>query len=754
MRISKALEGAIAQALFASAHTQRGLSLKDGLMLQIISVEGSLAYRLLAEQMEEAKLYHLRLRFARAASEVERGDVSAEEFYRDYTLQLSMRFGDMVRISTIHAMIDILGDNTTLSAKIFPQYGITIELLTERLRFLSGEDEMGRELQRADNLPDILQGGTPQRDSLAQFGVDLTELARGGGVDVVVGREREIDRVVQILARRKKNSPVLVGEAGVGKSAIVEGLARRIVEGRVPHTIADKRIFALDVALLVAGTKYRGEFEERLHKVLDELRSRGDTILFIDEIHTIVGAGATQGSLDTANILKPALARGEIQTIGATTFDEYRESIEQDAALERRFQRVVVEETSPEATLDILRNIASVYEQHHSVHYTEEALRACVELADRFISGRNFPDKAIDLLDEAGAVAHLMREGAYCEVGAGEVARCVAMATGVPAEQLSANMAKRLQGLQRYLQSRVVGQDEVVERLSRSVCRAHVGLRDTRRPMGVFLFIGATGVGKTMLAKELATYLFGSADNLVRIDMSEYSEAHNVARLIGSPPGYIGYGEGGQLTEAIRRKPYSVLLLDEIEKAHPTIFNTLLQLFDDGRLTDGGGRTVDFRNTIVVMTSNVGSREVGMRNRLGYATFEEQNRVAEYRRAAEKSFAPEFLNRVDEILLFSNLSEREAEQIVRKEITLLRKRLKALGYRLTVSRAVLREVVRLGFSRVYGARSLRRVVVERIEEAIAHAIISLEIPVDKVFRVGLKEGNIVICGSPKCQKAG
>ena len=754
MRISKALEGAIAQALFASAHTQRGLSLKDGLMLQIISVEGSLAYRLLAEQMEEAKLYHLRLRFARAASEVESVDISAEEFYRDYALQLSMRFGGMVRISTIHAMIDILGDNTTLSSRLFPQYGITIELLTERLMFLSGDDEMGRELPRAENLPQILQGGSPQQDSLAQFGVDLTELARGGGVDVVVGREREIDRVVQILARRKKNSPVLVGEAGVGKSAIVEGLARRIVEGRVPHTIADKRIFALDVALLVAGTKYRGEFEERLHKVLDELRSRGDTILFIDEIHTIVGAGATQGSLDTANILKPALARGEIQAIGATTFDEYRESIERDAALERRFQRVVVEETSPEATLDILRSLAPTYEQHHSVHYTEEALRACVELAERFISGRNFPDKAIDLLDESGAVAHLMREGGYCDVGAEDVARCIAVATGLPAERLSANRTKQLQGLQRYLQSRVIGQDAVIERLSRSVCRAHAGLRDSQRPMGVFLFVGATGVGKTMLTKELATYLFGSVDNLVRVDMSEFSEAHNVARLIGSPPGYVGYGEGGQLTEAVRRKPYSVLLLDEIEKAHPTIFNTLLQLFDEGRLTDGGGRTVDFRNTIIVMTSNVGSREVGMRNPLGYMVHDEEGKSVEYRRAAEKSFSPEFLNRIDEILLFANLSERDADQIVRGEVASLRKRLKKLGYRLSVSSAVYREVVRLGFSRVYGARSLRRVVVEKIEEPIAHALLSLAAPVGKIFRAELQGGKIVIKGGSQCQKAG
>ena len=706
-----------------------------------------MAYKIFNQILQDWQLFQLRLRLERVAYRMGHDTLSPDIFYKEYSDHLAERFPDVGRISTIHAVIDILEDTTTLSSRIFALYNITAEVFSMQAE--NGERKTENESSN-DNTTEANLTTTEKIENsvLERFGTDLTEQARQGKIDSVVGRKRETERVVQILARRKKNNPVLVGEAGVGKSAIVEGLALRIVAGDVPHTIAGKRIFALDVASLVAGTKYRGEFEERLEQVLDELRSRGDTILFIDEIHTIVGAGATQGSLDTANILKPALARGEIQTIGATTPDEYRENIECDSALERRFQRVMVEPTTESETLDILRNIAPLYEQHHSVRYTEEALRACVELSGRYITDRHFPDKAIDLLDEVGATAHLNHEGAFVEIGKAEVAKCLTVATGIPAEQLTTSTALHLQGLEQHLTSRIIGQEEALRRISRHICRSHSGLHDERRPLGVFLVAGPTGVGKTLMAKELAHHLFGSRDALVRLDMSEFGEAHNVARLIGSPPGYVGYGEGGQLTEAVRRKPYSVVLLDEIEKAHPSIFNTLLQLFDEGRLTDGSGRTVDFRNTIVIMTSNIGSREVAERgNGIGFGTPSRQLHTtaeAEYRRAAERTFSPEFLNRIDEVILFASLSECDAEQIVRLEVTTLRQRLEKLGYRLRVTPTALRELARLGFSPRYGARAILRMVVSDVEEPIAAMIVAGEIAPNAEIVVGATKGRITI----------
>lgn len=665
-----------------------------------------------------------------------------DEFYRDFSKRLAERFADEGRVSTIHAVIDILEDSTTLSSRIFALYNITAEIFSEKAS--DERREMSDKYQQAQE-----EIGDIKEDSiLAKFGTDITEQARQGRIDSVVGRESETERVVRILARRKKNNPVLVGEAGVGKSAIVEGLALRIVKGDVPHTIADKRIFSLNVASLIAGTKYRGEFEERLGQVVDELRNRGNTILFIDEIHTIVGAGATQGSLDTANILKPALARGEIQTIGATTPDEYRESIERDAALERRFQRVMIEPTTESDTLHILRNIAPLYEQHHSVSYTDEALRACVELAGRYISDRHFPDKAIDLLDETGATMHLDHEGAFAIVDRGAVARTLTLATGIPAEQMTLSQTHHLKGLEAYLQSRIVGQEEALRRISRHICRTHTGLHDGNRPLGVFLAAGPTGVGKTLMAKELANYLFGSREAMIRVDMSEYSEAHNVSRLLGSPPGYVGYGEGGQLTEAVRRKPYSVVLLDELEKAHPSIFSTLLQLFDEGRLTDGTGRTVDFRNTIVVMTSNVGSREVAERGAsVGFDTLSRRERKTsegEYLKFIERAFSPEFINRIDEVVLFAPLSESSAEQIASIEVEALRKRLEKLGYRLRLTPTALREVARMGFSERYGARAMRRTALREIEEPIATMIVAGEITPNAEIVVGVTKGRITI----------
>ena len=748
MNISKALESAIAQALFITTQEQNNRSFKDCLMLQILASEGAMAYRILSSQLQDWQLFQLRLRLERANHTTAHNATSPEQFFREYALHLSMRFIEAKRISTIHAMADILSDTTTLSSRVFALYGISSESIlayTEQII----DSNLGDGQSPSQDFHPATTPTTAQPDTLLhRFGTDLTEEARRGKIDAVIGREREIERVIQILTRRKKNNPVLVGEAGVGKSAIVEGLALRIVAGEVPHTIADKRIFSLDIASLVAGTKYRGEFEERLGQVLDELRSRGDTILFIDEIHTIVGAGATQGSLDTANILKPALARGEIQTIGATTPDEYRENIERDSALERRFQRVMVEPTSESDTLDILRNIAPLYEQHHNVRYREEALQACVKLSSRYISERNLPDKAIDLLDEVGATAHLNCEGAFVEIGRAEVARCLTSSTGIPAEQLNSSTTLHLQGLEARLKSRIIGQDEALQRIARHICRSHSGLHDEFRPMGIFLAAGATGVGKTLMAKVLAEHLFGSRDALIRLDMSEYAESHNASRLIGSPPGYVGYGEGGQLTEAVRRKPYSVVLLDEIEKAHPTVFNTLLQLFDEGRLTDGGGRTVDFRNTIIIMTSNIGSREIAERgNGIGFGVKSHKlptTLQAEYRRAAERTFAPEFLNRIDEVILFAPLNERDAVKIVCLDIQELRKRLERLGYRLRLTPTALRVLAQRGFSTRYGARAIRRTIVCEVEEPIALMIVAGDIVPNAEIVVGSTKGKITI----------
>ena len=593
--------------------------------------------------------------------------------------------------------------------------------------------------------------------------------------------------MVQILSRRKKNNPILIGEAGVGKSAIVEGLALRIAAGDVPYTIAGKRLYSLDVSSLVAGTKFRGEFEERMQQLLDELRKADDTIIFIDEIHTIVGAGSTQGSLDTANILKPALARGELQTIGATTLDEYRENIEKDSALERRFQRVLVEPTSCEETLQILRNIAPRYEAHHKVRYTDEALEACVTLTNRYITDRFFPDKAIDVLDEAGSRMHLqtarepdtlremeaalastceerreavrqlvyekaaaarLRELALrskldesraewqrsleshpAEIRAEHIAQVITSATGIPIERITTGELGRLRGLKDYLAGRVIGQDAAVEKVALSIQRSRAGLKDENRPIGVFLFVGPTGVGKTLLAKELSKWLFDERRGLIRIDMSEYGEKHNVSRLIGSPPGYVGYGEGGQLTEAVRRQPYAVVLFDEIEKAHPEVFNAMLQIFDEGHLTDGSGRKVDFRNTVIIMTSNVGSRAAVQRAvQVGYSTssktvVEQAAPQIEYRKALERTFAPEFLNRIDDIIVFRTLTLEDVERIVELELRRLLARTQRLGYKVEISAEAKRRLAVMGYEARYGVRSLKRTLLDNVEEPLSTLII-------------------------------
>ncbi len=806
VKISKTLEGIIARAAFNTTKAGIDHSLKDFLMLEMLREEGSLAYQLLSSRLKDWELYQVRLRIEREVLGAgRRENTGAEEFYRAFTDELCAVSGAVRSVSTAHALRAIVGDRSTATSRVLEMYGITGEVVSEDIKKFAAGDDFRTEIQV--HMLDFGEENKPEEKNtshvLDKFGVNLTQMAREGKIDPVVGREQEIERVVQILSRRKKNNPILIGEAGVGKSAIIEGLALRIARGEVPYTIADKTLFSLDVSSLVAGTKFRGEFEERMQQLLDELRKAKDTIIFIDEIHTIVGAGSTQGSLDTANILKPALARGELQTIGATTLDEYRENIESDSALERRFQKVVVEPTTPEQTLQILRNIAPHYEQHHKVRYTEEALQACVELTGRYITDRFFPDKAIDVLDEAGSRIHLqsarepaelrqmesaldqvrrerreavkelvyekaasarLREIALrsklgesrnewqrsletnpVEITAEHIQQVITSMTGIPAERISGGEMTRLQTLCQHLSQRVVGQQEAVEKISRTIRRSRAGLKDENRPIGVFLFVGPTGVGKTLLAKEVSKWLFDEQRGLIRIDMSEYSEKHNVARLIGSPPGYVGYGEGGQLTEAVRRQPYAVILFDEIEKAHPEVFNSMLQIFDEGHLTDGSGRKVDFRNTIIIMTSNVGSRNVVKKSvQVGYSTVSKSATASampqcEYRKALEQTFAPEFLNRIDDIVLFRTLELSDVERIIELELQGLFERTRRLGYKVKITDGAKRRLAAMGYESRYGVRSLKRTLMDNVEEPLSTLIIDGK----------LHEGDTVVVESDK-----
>jgi len=806
VKISKTLEGIIARAAFNTTKAGIDHSLKDFLMLEMLREEGSLAYQLLSSRLKDWELYQVRLRIEREVLGSRlREKTGPEEFYRAFTDELCAVSGATRSVSTAHALRAIVGDRSTATSRVLEMYGITGEVVSEDIKKFAAGDDFRTEIQV--HMLDFGEENKPEEKNtshvLDKFGVNLTQMAREGKIDPVVGREQEIERVVQILSRRKKNNPILIGEAGVGKSAIIEGLALRIAGGEVPYTIADKTLFSLDVSSLVAGTKFRGEFEERMQQLLDELRKAKDTIIFIDEIHTIVGAGSTQGSLDTANILKPALARGELQTIGATTLDEYRENIESDSALERRFQKVVVEPTTPEQTLQILRNIAPHYEQHHKVRYTEKALQACVELTGRYITDRFFPDKAIDVLDEAGSRIHLqsarepaelrqmetaldqvrrerreavkelvyekaasarLREIALrsklgesrnewqrsletnpVEITAEHIQQVITSMTGIPAERISGGELTRLQTLCQHLSQRVVGQQEAVEKISRTIRRSRAGLKDENRPIGVFLFVGPTGVGKTLLAKEVSKWLFDEQRGLIRIDMSEYSEKHNVARLIGSPPGYVGYGEGGQLTEAVRRQPYAVILFDEIEKAHPEVFNSMLQIFDEGHLTDGSGRKVDFRNTIIIMTSNVGSRNVVKKSvQVGYSTVSKSATASampqcEYRKALEQTFAPEFLNRIDDIVLFRTLELSDVERIIELELQGLFERTRRLGYKVKITDGAKRRLAAMGYESRYGVRSLKRTLMDNVEEPLSTLIIDGK----------LHEGDTVVVESDK-----
>ena len=577
-----------------------------------------------------------------------------------------------------------------------------------------------------------------QENSVEEFGLDLTKAAEAGVLDPVVGRDVEIARIIEILGRRKKNNPMLIGEPGVGKSAIVEGLALKIAAGDVPPALKRKRLISLDIASVVAGTRYRGDFEKRLKGIIENLKANPDIILFIDEFHTIVGAGGAQGSLDAANMLKPALARGEIQCIGATTMDEFTKIIEKDGALDRRFLKVVVEATDVPQSIDILRNLQENYENFHNVKYSPEAIEACVRQTDRYITDRALPDKAIDVMDEAGSMVRLRmahnRKGSNI-VDADDIACVVSRMTGIPVSKVAESEGHRLLAMSERLRGEVVGQDEAVDTVVRAIRRNRAGLKDPRRPVGTFLFFGPTGVGKTRLAKCLAEYLFDSEDNIVRVDMSEYSEKFTSSRLVGAPPGYVGHEEGGQLSEKVRRKPYCVVLLDEIEKAHPDIFNLLLQVLDEGRLTDSNGRTVNFRNTIVIMTSNVGSRELEeYGSGVGFARpgkDVEKDRRNVLEKAVKKLFPPEFINRVDEKVYFNSLTREDLHKIIDLELNDLKARVQEAGYKLVVTPSAKEFVADAGYDPAYGARPLKRAVTKHIEDPVSEYIIT-----DRMLRKG------------------
>ena len=571
-----------------------------------------------------------------------------------------------------------------------------------------------------------------QTSPLEEFGYDLTQAAREGKLDPLVGRENEIQRVIQILGRRRKNNPMLVGDPGVGKSAIVEGIAIKIVNGDIPPVLANKRLISLDMGSIVAGTKYRGDFEKRLKSIINEVAQNPDVILFIDEFHTIMGAGGASGSLDAANMLKPALARGEIQCIGATTMDEFRKNVEKDGALDRRFQKIIVERTDIAQTISIAHRLKTNYESYHNVVFTDDAIEACVRMSERYITDRCLPDKAIDVMDETGSMVRLKNPDKTAQVTGEDVATMISKMTGIPSGRIAENEGTKLMKMSEKLRSRIIGQDEAIYKVVKAIQRGRAGIKDPNKPIGTFIFFGQTGVGKTQLAKSLAEYLFDSEENMVRLDMSEYMEKFNVSRLIGAPPGYVGFEEGGQLSERVRRKPYCVVLLDEIEKAHPDVFNLLLQVMDEGRLTDSTGRTVSFRNTILIMTSNVGSRELDeYGSGVGFTTSMknvQNNRKNVLEKAVKKAFPPEFINRVDEQIFFNPLTKEDIEHIIDIELKGLKKRVKEAGFELVITPAAKRFVADAGFDPSFGARPLERAIRKFIEDPVSEHIIS-----DKMF---------------------
>ena len=757
---------------------------------------------------------------------------STERVLRISMLEARMFKSDVTR--TEHLLLALLKEEYNIVAQVLNQSGITYRMVYDRISAITGVDRLAEVDETHDGFTDDdeeEEGFTPfkkeppsqpaqqptpggatgttaqkaptQSDTpvLDNFGTDMTKAAAEGKLDPIVGREKEIERLAQILSRRKKNNPVLIGEPGVGKSAIVEGLAQRIVQRKVSRVLFDKRVVSLDMASVVAGTKYRGQFEERIKALLNELTKNPNIILFIDEIHTIVGAGSAAGSMDAANMLKPALARGELQCIGATTLDEYRTNIEKDGALERRFQKVIVDPTTAEETLQILKNIKGRYEEHHNMIYTDAALEACVKLTERYISDRNFPDKAIDALDEAGSRVHIANvvvpqhiealevkieetknaklaavksqnfelaagyrdtERQYLQlldeakgrweqemqahretVDADQVAEVVAMMSGVPVQRIATTENVKLRDMDTLLKQKIVGQDEAVAQIVKAIRRNRVGLKDPNKPIGTFMFLGPTGVGKTHLAKKLAEFLFDSDDALIRIDMSEYLEKFAVSRLIGAPPGYVGYEEGGQLTEKVRRKPYSVVLLDEIEKAHPDVFNLLLQVLDEGRLTDSLGRQINFKNTILIMTSNIGTRQlkdfgrgIGFHPQASGTEVDRDYSRGVIRKALERSFAPEFLNRVDDVIMFDPLEKESIYRIIDIELSDLYRRIDGLGYHLELTPEAKDYVTTKGYDVQFGARPLKRAIQKYIEDELAEIVLLEDIQPGDTITLG------------------
>lgn len=723
-------------------------------------------------------------------------------------------------IGTEHLLLSILRDEDNIASQILQKYKINYEVfraeveqkdpqITDQTRSPGDDEYRGEESYGQPKKVSDIKSKTPVLDN---FGRDLTRAAEEGRLDPIVGREKEIERVSQILSRRKKNNPILIGEPGVGKSAIAEGLALRIVQRKVSRVLFDKRVVTLDLASLVAGTKYRGQFEERMKAVMSELEKSPDVILFIDEIHTIVGAGGASGSLDASNMFKPALARGEIQCVGATTLDEYRQYIEKDGALDRRFQKVLVEPTSYEETIEILNRIKDKYEEHHGVTYTPEAVEACVSLTTRYITDRFLPDKAIDALDESGSRVHLknihvpdviidieqkieeikeqknkvVRSQKYEEaaqlrdtekrlledlekekitwenetkskrytVSEDNVAEVVSMMTGIPVQRVGQTDSQKLLGMADSMKGRIIGQDSALNKLVKAIHRTRAGLKDPKKPIGSFIFLGPTGVGKTELAKELARFMFDSEDALVQIDMSEYMEKFAISRLVGAPPGYVGYEEGGQLTEKIRRKPYSVVLLDEIEKAHPDVFNILLQVLDEGQLTDSLGRKVDFRNTIVIMTSNIGARQLkDFGQGVGFTTSAKAGQAEAHSRsvienALKRTFAPEFLNRVDDVIVFNSLTQEDIFEIIDIELKSLFTRIEGLGYTVQLTEPAKKHIAEKGFDSNFGARPLKRAIQKFLEDPIAEEILKGELSEGSILKVDYDKGKdeIVVKG--------
>jgi ATP-dependent Clp protease ATP-binding subunit ClpC len=728
-------------------------------------------------------------------------------------------------IGTEHLLLAILKDTDNVVTKSFQKYGVDYDAVKDELKAISSNHDQTSRMEPKDELPGGATDDEPEEGSgksfggnikrmsdsksktpvLDNFGRDITTAAEEGRLDPIVGRSRELERIAQILSRRKKNNPILIGEPGVGKSAIAEGLALRITERKVSRALFNKRIVTLDLASLVAGTKYRGQFEERMKAVLNELEKNPNIILFIDEIHTIVGAGNASGSLDASNMFKPALARGEIQCIGATTLDEYRQYIEKDGALERRFQKVLVDPTTPDETVEILNNIKEKYEDHHLVNYTDAAIKACVELTTRYITDRFLPDKAIDALDEAGSRVHItnihvpveiidienrieetkgnktqainnqkFEEAAKFrdierklqedlekekkkweeeskinreDVAEENVAEVIAMMTGVPVQRIAENESDRLVNMEGELEESVIGQNDAIVKVVKAIRRNRAGLKDPNKPIGTFIFLGPTGVGKTHLAKVLAKYLFDSEDALVRVDMSEYMEKFAVSRLVGAPPGYVGYEEGGQLTEKVRRKPYSIVLLDEIEKAHPDVFHLLLQVLDDGVLTDSFGRKVDFKNTIIIMTSNIGSRQLkDFGQGVGFNTASKKSGKGTYAKgvienALKKAFAPEFLNRIDDVVIFESLERRDIHKIIDIELLYLFQRVDKLGYSIEVTEKAKDFIVEKGWDEQYGARPLKRAIQKFIEDGLAEEIIKSKVKEGDKIIVDYNEGK-------------